>query len=159
MTAQSIPLLLATLLTSLAISPAASAQGGGDIAVVVNLGNPVSNLSLIELRKIFAGEKRSWPGGIPIKLIVRAQGSPEWLALLRLLQMSEMEYKQYWTVRTLRGEGGTAPVAVPSVGIQREAVMTFRGAITLVNASDVKPGMKVAKLEGHLPGEPGYLLH
>jgi hypothetical protein len=29
----------------------------------------------------------------------------------------------------------------------------------LVDAQDVKPGMKVVRLEGHMPGEAGYPLH
>jgi hypothetical protein len=43
--------------------------------------------------------------------------------------------------------------------MQKEAISVFPGAITLVEASEVKPGMKVVKLDGHLPGEPGYPLH
>jgi ABC-type phosphate transport system substrate-binding protein len=39
-----------------------------DVAVVVNPSNPVANVTTDELRKIFAGEKHSWPRGLPIKL-------------------------------------------------------------------------------------------
>jgi hypothetical protein len=66
-----------------------------DIAVVVNINNPVANLSLGDLRKIFLGTKRTWPSGTSIKLLVRPPGCNERLALLRLLGMSEREYKQY----------------------------------------------------------------
>ena len=152
-----IPLLL--VLASLLLLLPASAQGGGDLAVIVNLGNPTSNLSLTELRKIFAGEKHAWPGGAPVKLIVRGPGCREHLILLQLLRMSESEYKQYWTAQVLRGEASSEPVVVPSVGMQREAILTFPGAITLVNAGEVKPGMKIVRLDGHFPGEPGYPLH
>src|SRR5262249_40893647 len=101
----------------------------------------------------------SWPGNIPVKLIVRASGSHERLVLLRLLNMSESEYKQYWTGQILRGEADAEPFVVPSVGMQKEAVRIFPGAISLIDAKDVKPGMKVIKLDGLVPGSPGYLLH
>jgi hypothetical protein len=40
--------------------------------------------------------------------------------------------------------------------MQKEAIMVFPGAIALVDLIDVKPGMKVLKVDGHSPGEPGY---
>lgn len=43
-------------------------------------------------------------------------------------------------------------MTVPSVGMQKEALASFPGAITLVNVRDVKPGMKVIKIDGLLPG-------
>lgn len=129
-----------------------------DVAVVVNAGNPVSGITLADLRKTFSGEKRTWPGGIPVKPIVRTPGSHERLVLLRLLKMSESDYQQYWTAQVLRGEATSPPASVPSVGMQKEAIVTYLGAISLVDAKEVKPGMKVIKLDGHLPGEAGYPL-
>jgi hypothetical protein len=43
--------------------------------------------------------------------------------------------------------------------MQKEAIALYSGAISLVDVSDLKPGMKVVKLDGHLPSEPGYPLH
>jgi len=155
---KSIPVLLVVLIAGVVFSASASAQLA-DVAVVVNPANPVGSISLTDLRKIFAGEKRSWQGGLSMRPIVRAPGCHERLVLLRLLAMSENEYKQYWTAQVFRGEVGSEPLSVPSIGMQKEAISVFPGAITLVEASEVKPGMKVVKLDGHLPGEPGYPLH
>jgi hypothetical protein len=38
------------------------------VAVVVSEKNPVTNVSTPELRKLFAGEKHFWTGGLPVKL-------------------------------------------------------------------------------------------
>jgi hypothetical protein len=130
-----------------------------EIAVVASAGNPATNVSLGDLRKMFSGTKRSWPSGQPIKLITRGPGCRERLALLRLLAMSEDEYKQYWTAQVFRGEADAAPLIVPSVGMQKEAIIAFPGALSLVIARDVKPGMKVIRVDGLLPGEAGYRLH
>jgi hypothetical protein len=43
--------------------------------------------------------------------------------------------------------------------LTKEAIGAFPGAIALVTLGDVKPGMKVLKVDGLLPGEPGYPLH
>jgi len=157
MVAKPIPVLLLALMASLAFISPALAQSG-DVAVVVNPMNPIRGISLIELRKVFAGEKRSWPGGLAIRLIVRPPGCHERFLLLRLLGMSESEYKHYWTAQLFRGEAGSEPTAVPSVGMQKEALTAFPGAISLVDARDVKPGMKMVRVEGLLPGETGYPL-
>jgi ABC-type phosphate transport system substrate-binding protein len=151
-------LIAALLLGCLtALIPRSAAQAA-DVAVVVNANSRLTNVSVVDLRKIFAGEKRTWPGGVPIKLIIRAPGSHERLVLLRVLLMSEREYKQYWSVQTFRGEAESEPFTAPSLGMTLEAVRIFAGAITLVDVQDIKPGMKVVKLDGHMPGEPGYAL-
>jgi hypothetical protein len=108
---------------------------------------------------LFAGEKRSWASSVPVKLIVRAPGSHEREALLKLLDMSEGEYKRYWASRVMRGEAQAEPLVLPSLGMQREAMGLFDGGITLVAAENVKPGMKVVKVNGRMPGEAGYPLH
>jgi len=152
--------LLTTSLASLLSVGAATAQGT-DIAVIVHPNNSVANISSADLRKIFAGQKHVWPGGIPIKVIVRGPGCRERLVLLRLLGISESEYKQYWSALVFRGEADSEPFAVPSFGMTKEAVLALPGAISLVEAQSLKPGInvKVVKVDGRLPGEPGYPLH
>jgi len=153
--------LLMPLLICLAslICVRVTAAQAGDVAVVVNDHNPVAKLSRAELRKIFAGQERSWSAGLPIRVFVRAPGTHERLALLKLLGMTEGEYKQYWTLQVFRGEAQVEPSTLPSNGMQREALATYPGAVALVNLQDVKAGMKVLKVEGRMPGEPGYSLN
>ena len=129
------------------------------VAVVVNPKNPVSDLKLVDVRKMFAGEKRSWNGGAPIRLFVRAPGTHERAVLLKLLNISEGDYKQYWTAKVVRGEAQAEPVMLFSNGMQMEAVRLYQAAVALVEIGDVKPGVKVVRVEGHAPGEPGYPLN
>jgi hypothetical protein len=124
----------------------------------VNLKNPVTRMTVSDLHKVFAGEKRTWSGGIPVKLIIRAPGAHEREVVLRILQMSESEFKSYWITQAYKGQG-VEPVAVFSNGMQKEAVISVPGAIALIAAEDVKPGMKVLKIDDMLPGQEGYPLH
>lgn len=137
--------------------PAAAQQA--DVAVVVNSDNPVTGVSLSDLRKYFEGTRRAWPNGDRVKLITREPGTPERLALLRLLAMTENDYKQYWTAQVFRGEADQPPLIVPSIGMQKEALAAFSGGLTLVLFKEVKPGMKVIKVGDMLPGTPGYPVH
>jgi len=149
--------LVASWLAGLAGIASAAAQTD-DVAVVVSEKNHIANLTKPELRRIFAGEKRSWAGGQPIRLFVRAPGAHERAVLLKLLDMSESEYKKYWAAQVFRGEAQAEPVALFSNGMQKEALTTFPGAIALVNFQDVKPGMKIVKVDGHSPTEREYPL-
>jgi hypothetical protein len=158
MNRRSMPVLLLDALIIMALACWSDAQTN-DIAVVVNANNPVNNVSLADLRKMLTGTKRSWPGGKEIKLITRAPGCRERSALLHLLAMSEDEYKRYWTAQMYRGEADAPPLVVPSVGMQREAILTFPEGLTLLSAQDVKPGMKVVRIDNMLPGDAGYALH
>ena len=150
-----IVLLSSLLATALVQTSLAQDQ---DIAVVVNPKNPITNVTRSDLRKIFAGEKRTWSGGVSVKLFVRVPGSYERRVLLRLLGMSEGEYKQYWIAQVFHGDAQAEPVALFSNGMQKEAIIAFPGAIALMALQDVKSNMKVVKVDGHLPGEPGYPL-
>jgi phosphate transport system substrate-binding protein len=153
---------MAILLLSYLLGPAlvqTSLAQNQEVAVVVNPKNPISNITKSELRKVFAGEKRTWAGGLSIKLVVRVTGSYERVVLLRLLGMSESEYKQYWIAQVFRGEAQAEPVALFSNGMQKEAIGALPGAIALVMVGDVKTGMKVIKVDGLMPGATGYPLY
>ena len=136
--------------------PSSAAAQTGRVAVVVNEKNPVNNLSAPELRKLFTGEKHAWAGGLPVKIFVRAPGANERVVMLKLLGMSESEYKRYWAGQVYRGEAQAEPVGLFSNGMQREAVVLYPGALALVNVQDVKLGMKVVRVNGHMPADAGY---
>jgi hypothetical protein len=154
-----ITLMSIASLSSLAAQNDSVAHPGTVVAIVVNNKNPVTNITASDLRKLFTGEKRFWPGGLAVRLFVRAPGAYERVVLLKLLGMSEGEYKAYWTARVFRGEAQTEPVALFSNAMQKEALTIFPGAVALIDFQDVKPGMKVVKLDGHSPGEAGYPLN
>jgi ABC-type phosphate transport system substrate-binding protein len=149
-----------TILVAMVLAPSAGAQRD-DIAVIVNPRNSTTNVSSSDLRNIFAGQKHSWSGGVPIKILVRGSGCRERIVLLQILGMSESEYKQYWTAQVVRGEADSEPPTLPSFGMVKEALKVFPGAIALVDIRDLKPGMeiKILKIDGHLPGEDGYPIH
>ena len=135
---------------------ASGAAQNTDIAVIVNPGNRTENVSLMELKKMLAGQKQYWPGNTPVKLVVRSPGSRERRALLRLLGMTEPDYKQYWTRKVFRGESQSEPLTAPSNSVERATVSAFPGAIALTTASDVRPPVRILRIDGHLPGDTDY---
>ena len=67
------------------------------LAIVVNLSNPVDNLSMQDLRSIFLGERSHWPNGRRITLVMLEPGQPERKAMLReIYHMSENDFSRHF---------------------------------------------------------------
>ncbi|HXJ03992.1 MAG TPA: hypothetical protein VNH65_02770 [Candidatus Acidoferrum sp.] len=132
---------------------------GTDIAVVVNPDTPISDLSLAEVRKVLLGERQYWNSKLPVVLLIRAPVARERDVVLRVIyQMSESEFKQFWVAKIFRAEAATPPKIVYSNDMQYELVSAIPGAIAFVDARNVRPGLKVLRVDGHLPGEANYPL-
>ncbi len=151
--------LAAFALTACLASPAFAQKSDVDVAVIVNVHNPLTSISMSDLYKVFSGEKQSWSASMPVFVVVRAPQARERDVLLnRLLKMSESEYKQYWVKKVYSGSVPREPLAVFSNGIELEAVRTELGGIALISSRDVHDGVKVLKINGREPGTPGYPL-
>lgn len=152
-------LTLFLLLTCALLAEQNQPGAAPDVAVIVNPSNQMDDISMVELRKIFYGDKQHWNTGLPIFLMVRAPEAHERSVLLNLiLRMSESEYKQHWVKKVYSGEVQREPLALLSNGMQLEGVRAEKGGIALINLTDVRQGVKVLKVDGHLPGANGYAL-
>jgi len=149
------------ILLCIALQHSASAQTtrGADIAVVVNPDTPVSDLSLADVRKVLLGERQYWNSKLPVVLLIRAPVARERDVVLRVIyQMSEEQFKQFWVAKIFRAEAATPPKIVYSNDMQYELVAAMPGAIAFVDARNVRPGLKVLRVDGRLPGDPNYPL-
>lgn len=153
-------LLLACLMAFSLISlRAAGTPAADEVAIVVNSSNPVNNLSLAELRKIYFGDRQYWKGNLPVVLLMRSQRSRERDVVLRVVfEMTEERYTKYWVAKVMRAEVSDPPASLYSFGMLQEGVRGNPGAIGYVNANDLRPGVKVLRIDGLLPGESGYSL-
>jgi ABC-type phosphate transport system substrate-binding protein len=140
-------------------SPAQTARGGADIAVVVHPDTPVSDLTLADVRKVLLGQRQYWNAKLPVVLLIRAPVARERDVVLRVIyQMSESQFKQYWVAKIFRAEAASPPKIVYSNDMQYELVSGIPGAIAFIDARNVRPGLKVLRVDGHLPGEKDYPL-
>src|SRR5262245_5329944 len=124
-----------------------------DVAVVIQPDTPVSNLSLAEVRKIFLGDRQYWSANTPVVLLIRAPVARERDVVLKVIyQMSESQFKQYWIAKIFRAESASAPKVVYSNDMANELVTALPGAIAFIDSRDLKPGTKVVRVDGRLPG-------
>lgn len=130
-----------------------------NLAIIVNTSNPVDSLSLSELRHVFLGERRHWPNGRRITLVMMEPGQPERKALIRdVCQMNESDFSQHFLHGLFTGEVFVSPKTLASpVGV-RKFVFNVPGAIGYVRSTDVDSSVKVLRVDGRLPEDKEYSL-
>lgn len=128
-----------------------------NLAIVVNITNPVDNLSLQEVRKVFLGERSHWPNGRRITLVMLEPGQPERKALIQeVCQMTESEFSRHFLHGVFTGEVIVSPKTLASPAGARKFVFNVPGAIGYVRASDVDASVKVIRVDGRRPGDKDY---
>ncbi|MGH7572930.1 MAG: hypothetical protein ACREMK_13970 [Gemmatimonadota bacterium] len=143
---------------SLLGAPEARAQNRA-VAIVVNPSTAVNDLSFLELRNIFLGERQFWNDGSRIVLLVRAPVAYErGVVLDKIYRMDESQFRQYWIAKVFRAEVSSGPKIVYSNDMTRQLVTALAGAVGFIPAADVSPEMKVLRINGKLPGDPDYPL-
>ena len=155
-----IPAFLAWFVASLVASPTAATQPtGSELAIVVNRANPIDNLSLAELRQIVRLERQSWPSNRRVTVVLRERGNGERLSVLReICGMSEAEFERHLLHATYRGDVATPPRTIGSAAGMRRFVFNVPGAVGFLISSDTDSTVKILRIDGKLPGDPGYLL-
>ncbi len=134
-------------------------QAVPDIAVVVHPEVPFDNLTRADLRRILLGEQDSWPSGVPVKLLLRAPISRERDAAVRdVCGMSEAQFRQHWIAIVFRTNTATAPKIVYSDELALDLVSQTPGALAFLETPITGKNVKVLKIDGKMPGQPGYSL-
>lgn len=129
------------------------------IAIVVHKDTLVNDLSLGDLRSIFLAEQQFWEDRSRIILLVRAPKSDERdFVLNRIYQMTEAQFRQYWIAKMFRAEVPRGPKIVFSTDTALELVVAIPGSISFMRADEVNADIKIVRIDGKLPSEPGYPL-
>jgi len=154
-------LALTALMASLfGVAPrAAHAQKSEPLAIVVNKSNPLSEISLVDLRRVFRGQRSRWSNGRRVTLVMRDQAALERQAILQSLYgVAEEDYRRTYMQAVFSGETADAPKTLTSTNGVLRFVYNVPGAIGYVRARDVDASVKTLRVDGRLPGEPGYRL-
>jgi ABC-type phosphate transport system substrate-binding protein len=141
------------------IPPEKPSYSEENLAIVVNLSNPVRNLTKVQLRKIFLGEVNYWPNGHRVTLVMRHPGDPERKTVLReVCQMSEEEYKNHFLHGLFTGDILWTPKILETSSGVRKFVFNVPGAIGYLRPADVDATVKVVPIDELLPDDKGYKL-
>lgn len=125
-----------------------------DLAIVVNKSNSTSTISVPDLEKLLKLEQPSWPDGKKVKIFLTDPGSVESRTTLpRIYKITPAE------IRALANAHKADIQIVGSDDIVLAMIDNHPGAIGIVNVYSINSQVKVLKIDGKLPMEPGYLLH
>ena len=129
------------------------------LAIIVNKSNPVDNLSFMELRRIFLGQRSRWPNGHRIAVVMLERGEPERETVLReVYRMKENDYTRHLLKGLFTGDVFVPPKTLSSPLVVRKFVFNAPGAIGYLRASDVDSSVKVVRVDGLLPADSEYRL-
>jgi len=152
-----IRVVLALGVAATLLSAPTRGQAAGDIAVVVNPGVPVDNLTFAELRRIILGDREFWSPGMRVALLIRAPVARERdAAVKQVCQMTEAQFRQHWIGKVFRADTATGPKIVYSNDMALDQVSRTSGAIAFVEAPVAAKGLKILKIDGLSPGQAGY---
>jgi hypothetical protein len=144
---------------ALVFGGSAAAAHAAELAIVVNPQNPVAELSARELREVLLMERQHWRGGARIYLILPESGTPEKDLLLRKgVQMNEDQLRRHFLTKLYGGEIPAFPGTAASPAAARRVVAHAPNALAVVDSSAVDGTVKLVRIDGRRPGDPGYLL-
>jgi hypothetical protein len=150
--------LVACLICGAAARPA-SAQSVDPLVIVVAKTSPLTSISIYDLKHLYLGEFVTGPDGRRLIPLNQSTQSPDRLAFdAAVLGMSSEQAGAYWIDRRIRGQSGS-PRALDSSDIAQRIVSRLDGAIAYVRVADVRPDVKVVRVDGRLPTDPGYRIH
>lgn len=126
------------------------------LAIVVTKNSPLDALSFYELKHLYLGDYVNGPDGKRLIPLNRAPGSPERVAFdAAALGMTPDQDTAYWIDRRIRGQTGS-PRAIAQGDLAQRIVVNLEGGVTYVRLDEVRPDVKVLRVESKLPTDPGY---
>ena len=129
------------------------------LAVIVNKKNPVADLQFSELRAFMKLERQFWPNRRRVALYLPRSNTAEHEILLdKIYKMSTKKLRKYWILKMFSGEIPAKPAYVPSAKAGVKKIRASVGAVSVVRLADVPKGVRVLRINGKKPGQPGYPL-
>jgi|SRR5271154_3081678 len=141
----------------LLFASAASLAFATDFAVVVNPVNPVRQMSLVELAKIFKAKTNSWSGGKNITIVLRDPSSPGAKFVIEKIMGGTVDEGK----AVLNDPSRKSIVPVVFAESDEEVLKIVEGnagAIGVIDVYNITGGVKVVKIDDKQPFDPGYAL-
>ena len=144
---------------TLAASSPRRASQPNELAIIINKSNPNDNISLAELKEYFLAERSNWSrGGGKVRVVMREPGPEREAVLSVIYRMNEKSFTSYFLAKKFTGEVVEVPRQQNSTPDVIKFISYVPGAIGYVRADEVDASVKVLRVGGLAPGEPGYLI-
>jgi ABC-type phosphate transport system substrate-binding protein len=159
-----IAILVMATATGLIVSVDPVQAAGDPIVVIVNGSNPVNNLSMGELRKLFLSDRSHWDTGRPVSPVILTAGAPERTQFLKVVyNMNDADFDRYFLQAAFAGKFPMPPKEVGNAGDVRRIVGNSPGAIGFVRSSDFhgysELVVKMVRIDGAAATDAAYKIH
>lgn len=132
---------LGMLSTLLAIS--INSIAFADLAIIGHPSDDTGALDTQSVKRLFLGERKSFPSGLHATPINHATGSPDRKEFFSaVLSMVESSHARHWTRKRAKG-GGNSPAELNSYEAVLQSVAETPGSISYIDASQVNDNVKV----------------
>jgi ABC-type phosphate transport system substrate-binding protein len=141
---------------------ASDRSGIHPLAVVVHRSSTVDNLASADLRRILTGDRLAWPDSSATVVVEQPEDSATQQRMLRtLLKTTPAGYRRQLLELQFQGKDAPAIKVLNSDETALKFVWNVPGAVAVIDAAlaaSAPSRVKVLRLDGKLPGEPGYPL-
>lgn len=128
------------------------------LAVIVGAPTHLVSISMADLQRVFSSEVVTADDGTRLLPINHPPRTADRVAFDRLVLGRDPDaVGRFWIDRRIRGGSGP-PRTVDNVQALRRAVSGLPGAISYLRTSLLTPDVRAVRVDGKLPGEPGYPL-
>jgi hypothetical protein len=128
------------------------------LVVVVQKSNPLSELSLRDLKRLYLGEYITDTDGKKLMALNHPPQSPDRVGFDQVvLKMTPEEAGRFWIDRKIRGQTA-APRSVAPRELLRKFVAASPGAVAYLHEGEVDPQLKALAIDGKRPNEADYPL-
>lgn len=127
------------------------------LAVVISERVDIESMSKAQLRQVFLGESVNAGGKRLIPLNLSPKADERQTFDQKVLGMKPNEVPTFWVNRRIRGEGHP-PKTIPSAETLLRLVAKLPGAIGYVPLALVGEGVRIVRIDGKAPSDPGYEL-
>lgn len=124
------------------------------IAIVVNKNNPIDDISIAELKRIYLAKQTVFSRGKNIVLAEYADLKEEFYDIL--LDWSLIKYKRHWMKLIFSGESYGAPKEFDRTDDLKEFISKNVNAIAFIALSDADDNVKILTVDGKNPWSKDY---
>lgn len=144
------------LLLALGVLALPTASVDAQLAVVVNPAHAEDNISTDRLKRLFLGQASTFSSGGHAALALHLPSSPKFDT--QLLGFRQEVVRARWMAMAFRGETTALPPEYPGADEVRKFVREHPEAIAYLPLADVDATVKVLRIDGKGPTDPGYPL-
>lgn len=149
--------VLSALLLALSPRPV-RANNDVALAVIVSPSSKLTNITVDDLRRVFQSERLTDPDGNRLIALNHPPKTVDRVGFDQaVLGMDAEAVGRFWIDRKIRGGSGP-PRTVESLATLRRVVEKLPGAIGYIRPAQLSNEVRVIRVEGKLPEDPGYLL-